>query len=169
MYNNMTLQLGTGACREFLESRPNQTSDGGDNFVSSQSLLSALDLCLKNNYFRFNKKIYKQIKGVGTGKKLAPTYACLGLSKYEEMLFNSIQVLLEKILLLMHFINDVLMLFTGSKEECQQFATWLNSLMPGTITFEFEFSLERIEFLDLEIYIEDGRVKTNLFVKPTNK
>jgi hypothetical protein len=169
MYNNMSAELGTGASKEFLESRPTQTNEEGDNFVSSQSLLSALDLCLKSNYFKFNQKIYKQTRGVGTGINLAPTYACLGLGKYEEILFNSDQVLLEKIVLWKRFIDDVLMLFSGSKQECQQLVDWLNSLMPGVIKFKFDFSLERIEFLDLVIYMEDGRIKTNLFVKPRNK
>ena len=35
--------------------------------------------------------------------------------------------------------------------------------------FKFDFSMDKIEFLDLVIYMEDGRIKTNLFVKPTNK
>jgi hypothetical protein len=169
MYNNMSLELGTGASKEFLEKRQSIPSDGGDNFVSTQSLLSALDLCLKSNYLKFNKKIYKQIKGVGTGIKLAPTYACLGLGKYEKTLFTSDQVLLDKILLWKRFIDDVLMLFSGSREECQDLVDCLNSLMPGIIKFKFEYSMEKIEFLDLEIYIKDGKIKTNLFVKPTNK
>ena len=41
--------------------------------------------------------------------------------------------------------------------------------MPGTVKFKFEFSYEKIEFLDLEIFLLDGRLGTNLFVKPTNK
>ena len=41
--------------------------------------------------------------------------------------------------------------------------------MPGTLEFKFEFSYTKIEFLDLEISIEDGRLKTNLYIKPTNK
>ena len=61
------------------------------------------------------------------------------------------------------------MLFSGSKQECQQLVDWLNNLMPGVIKFKFDFSMDKIEFLDLVIYMEDGRIKTNLFVKPTNK
>ena len=99
MYNNMSENLGREATKEFLESRDTQGGQGGDNFVSTQSLLDALELCLKSNYFKFNNKIYKQISGVGTGIKLAPTYACIGLGKYEEIMFNSDQSLLEKILL----------------------------------------------------------------------
>ena len=96
MYNNMSEDLGTEACREYLESRNFQ---GDGNHVSSNSILTALNLCLKNNFFSFNGKVYKQIHGVGTGIKLAPTYACLGLGKYERTPFSSDQPLLRKILL----------------------------------------------------------------------
>ena len=168
MYNNMSEELGTGACRDFLLNRTEQ-GGGDDNYIpTTNSVLAALELCLKNNYFQFDDKIYKQKRGVGTGIKLAPTYACIGVGKYEEMLFSSDQALLQKILLWKRFIDDVLMLFRGTKEECQNLVTWLNSLVPGTIKFKFDFSYEKINFLDLEIYIEDGLLMSNLFVKPTN-
>ena len=61
------------------------------------------------------------------------------------------------------------MLFSGTKEECEQLVSWLNSLMPGVVTFKFEFSFQKIQFLDLEIYQEDGKLKTNIYVKPSNK
>ena len=128
-----------------------------------------MDLCLKSNFFLFNKRIYKQVSGVGTGVKLAPTYACLGLGKYEETVFSSDQPLLDKILLWKRYIDDVLVLFRGSKADCEALVGWLNSIMPGTVKFKFDFSYERIEFLDLEIRIEDGRLVTNLFIKPTNE
>jgi hypothetical protein len=41
--------------------------------------------------------------------------------------------------------------------------------MLGVIQFKFEFSFKKVEFLDLAISIEDGLLKTDLFVKPTNK
>ena len=61
------------------------------------------------------------------------------------------------------------MLFSGTKEECEQLVSWLNSLIPGVVTFKFEFSFQKIQFLDLEIYQEDGKLKTNIYVKPSNK
>ena len=84
MYNNMSDELGTSACKEYLESRIVQ---GDGNEVSTNSIMTALNRCLKNNYFVFNDKIYKQIHGVGTGVKLAPPYACLGLGKYKAAAF----------------------------------------------------------------------------------
>ena len=76
MYNNMTEDLGTGTCKEFLKNRIFK-GDGDLDSVSTESILSALELCLQSNIFEFNKKLYKQVGGVGTGMKLSPTYACL--------------------------------------------------------------------------------------------
>jgi hypothetical protein len=137
--------------------------------VSTNSLMTALNLCLKNNYFAFNDKIYKQIHGVGTGVKLAPPYACLVLGKYERFVFNSDNPLIRNILVWKRFIDDVLMLFRGTEEECESLVEWLNSLMPGTVKFKFEFSYQKIQYLDLEIFLKDGKLGTDLFVKPTNK
>ena len=168
MYNNMSRQLGTEACKEYLES--NQFPEGWTNefLPSTNSILVALDLCLNSNYFTFDGKVYKQKSGVGTGMKLSPTYACLGIGKFEEKMFSSAQTLLEKIILWKRFIDDVLMLFKGSEHECIQLVDWLNSLMPGIVKFKYEFSFEKVNFLDLEIFIENGLLMTNLFIKPTN-
>ena len=45
---------------------------------------------------------------------------------------------------------------------------WLNSLMKGIVKFKSNFSSDKVEFLDLIISIENGKLKTNLFVKPSN-
>ena len=168
MYNNMSEDLATEACKEFMNSETFQ-QDGGEEMVSGNSILTALQLCLKNNFFSFNEKVYKQISGVGTGVKLAPTYACLGLGKFEKLAFGSNQSLLQKIVLWKRFIDDVLMLFRGTQTECEALVEWLNSLLPGVVKFKFDFSYSKIEFLDLEISIEDGYLKTNLYIKPSNK
>ena len=55
MYNNMTDELAGGATEEFLEGGRTGSSDVLK--VKTQSILEALDICLKNNYFTFNKKI----------------------------------------------------------------------------------------------------------------
>ena len=90
MYNNMTRDLGTLATKQYLESRSFQ-QDVGISSVSSESILEALDLCLDSNIFELNEKLFKQIGGVGTGLKLSPTYACLGMGNYENIVFKSNQ------------------------------------------------------------------------------
>ena len=168
MYSNMSEDLGSGAFKDYLDSDIYQ-QDGNLKSVSGDSIMAALNLCLNSNYFCFNEKIFRQKSGVGTGVKLAPTYACLGLGKFEKNAFSSNQVLLEKIVLWKRFIDDVLMLFRGTENDCKELVIWLNSLLPGVIKFKYEFSYSKIEFLDLEISISEGFLKTNLYVKPSNK
>ena len=76
---------------------------------------------------------------------------------------------MELIYLWKRFIDDVFMLFKGSREQCQEFVSWLNSLEPGVIKFKHEYSTEKVDFLDLTIAIENGRLVTNLFIKPSNQ
>ena len=75
---------------------------------------------------------------MGTGIKLAPPYACLGMGKFEKVAFNSDFELLDKILLWKRFIDDVIMLFKGTLAECETLVAWLNSLMPEVVKFKFE-------------------------------
>ena len=103
----MSEELGRGSCKTFLENMNSETK------VSASSILKALDLCIKNNFFQFNGKIYQQTGGVGTGVKLAPTYACIGVGQFETLAFNSKQDLLKLILLWKRYIDDVFALFKG--------------------------------------------------------
>ena len=44
----------------------------------------------------------------------------------------------------------------------------MDSLLPGVLQFKYEYSVEKLQFLDLEISKENGILETNLFIKPTN-
>ena len=172
MYNNITDDLGMGAARKYFNSRITQ---GGQNYstqdpeVSTESLMKGLSLCLKNNYFTFNNKVYKQKEGVGTGIKLAPPYACLAVGDYEKEIFkeDSPQII-ETIKFWKRFIDDIFLLFKGSKELCDQLVEHLNNIMPGVIKLKCNYSQTSVDFLDLKIIIENGKLVTDLFVKPTN-
>ena len=171
MYNTMTEELAFKGSKEYLKKKEQEVRSGlivDENNVTPESILAGLELCLKNNYFQFNNKVYQQVSGIGTGLKLAPPYACLGMGQYEKSAFRSNQPLLDLLLLWKRFIDDVFGLFYGSEEQFNQLSTWLNSLMPGVVKFTANFSFKEVEFLDLVIKIEDGKLKTNLFIKPSN-
>ena len=72
--------------------------------------------------------------------------------------FNSDFESLDRILLWKRFIDDVLMLFQGSEEECEKFVDLLNSICPGVVKFQFQYSTEMVEFLDWQIFVENGRL-----------
>ena len=165
MYTNMTSELARVASSEFLHG--GSIGAQGASEVAPQSILEALDLCLDNNLFTFNDRKYLQIGGVGTGVKLAPPYACLGMGKFESTAFSSGFHLLEKIVLWKRFIDDILMLFKGTEQQCQELVDWMNSLYPGVVKFKHDFSTKSVEFLDLVISIENSKIETNLYIKPS--
>ena len=176
MYNNITRDMGIQAAQKFWESRTaNPSCDWGKNLdpdISTDSLLEGLSLCLDSNYFEYEGKIYKQIGGVGTGVKLAPPYACLAMGDFEEEAFKKIGddegELLNFILLWKRFIDDIFLLFKGSRAECDRLTDKLNNVMPGIIKLKCNFSDSDLEFLDLRIKIVGGRLETEIYVKPTN-
>ena len=104
---------------------------------------------------------------------MAPPYSCLGMGEFEKIVKNSNNSALEKILIWRRFIDDIWSLFKGSEEEAKLFVNFLNSLMPGVIKFTFEFSEDKINFLDITMKFvnENGKVKieTELFIKESNK
>ena len=99
---------------------------------------------------------------------MAPPYACIAMGDYEDKVFSSQNNLLDLVLLWKRFIDDIFLLFKGSRAECELFLDWLNSLMPGVINLKCTFSEDTLEFLDIKIKIRNGRLETELYVKPTN-
>ena len=57
------------------------------------------------------------------------------------------------------YIDDVYGQFRCTKEWFTVFVTWLNLLRPGVV---------KVELLNVVIKIENGRLKTDLFIKPSN-
>ena len=158
MYNNISEDLGLNAARKYLENRQVQddVSDAStDPKVSTNLLMTGLKLCLDNNYFKFNEKIYKQIGGVGTGIKLAPPYACLAVGDFEKKMFDDLSPQFkEAISFWKWFIDDIFLLFKGSEAMCNELVDWLNNIMPGIIKLKSNYSAECVEFLDLKIMVK---------------
>ena len=90
------------------------------------------------------------------------------MGQNEKIAFSSNQPLIDHIKLWKRYIDDVFGLFKGTKEQFQKFVDWLNSLIPGVVKFTANISNTQVEFLDLVIKIENGRLKTDLYMKPSN-
>jgi hypothetical protein len=57
MYTNMTEEIGTSASKDYLQSRLTQGVIPDELKVKTKSILSALELCIRNIFFKFNSKI----------------------------------------------------------------------------------------------------------------
>ena len=157
LYPNIPHDEGLRAIEKALDKRE-------EKVVSTQSLVDLAEVTLKNNYFEFNGKTYKQKQGTAIGTKFAPPYAILFLGDHEEKALSEAEL---KPWLWWRYIDDVFMIWEHGEESLNSFISYLNSLHP-TIKFTSKFSREQIEFLDVLVIKEGNGIKTDLFVKETD-
>ena len=104
------------------------------------------------------------------GTKMAPAYANLFMGKLEEKLkdFGKPYIVLWK-----RFIDDIFVIWTGSKSEFITYMKKINQIH-NTIKFTYELSETELTFLDITLYKGD-RFNKNQFIdvrthiKSTNK
>ncbi|KAJ1119551.1 hypothetical protein NDU88_007736 [Pleurodeles waltl] len=73
----------------------------------------------------------------------------------------------DQIKLLKRYLDDVLLIWTGNKEEALAFAVWLNGANPF-LTFTMNIGDNKLPFFDLLIYEHDGGLATEVYYKPTD-
>ena len=110
---------------------------------------------------------YLQTKGCAMGTKCAPSYANLFMGKFErDHLYPKIK---GKCLTYLRYIDDILLIWTASKQELDEFIAYANTIH-STIKFEFTTSETEIDFLDTTIYKnKNNKIATKLFKKPTDR
>lgn len=109
---------------------------------------------------------YKQICGIAMGAKYAPSVANLYMSEWEEdALYNKKP---QQLLLFKRFIDDIIVIWAGDRESLKDFGFDLNTNNKN-IKLTWEISDEKIQFLDLEISKEEGRLITQTHFKTVDR
>ena len=129
-----------------------------------------IDIVLQNNVFEFNGKFYLQKQGTAMGTKMAPAYANMFMGNLEPKLQTEGK---GEILIWKRFIDDIFIVWTGTKEPFLSFMGKINTHHP-TIKFTYESSETEITFLDITLYKgtrfqESGILDIKTHIKPTNK
>ena len=68
----------------------------------------------------------------------------------------------------LRFIDDIFLIWNGTKTEFDNFLKQFNERHPR-IKFEYENSKTEINFLDTTVFKVDKKLRTKLYVKPTNR
>ena len=97
----------------------------------------------------FNAINYLQIMGCAMGTICAPAYANIFVAQFEKR--HKYSYIKNKSILYLRYINDIFMIWTGTKQELIIFLENLNSKRK-TIKFEHNISHRNISFLDTLIY-----------------
>ena len=167
LYTNIDHDEGTQACYEKLETRKNKK-------MPSLVIKQLIKFVLSNNVFRFGVQVYKQIKGTAMGTPMAPNFANLFMDKFECQLLKDF----EKIhgtrpLIWYRYVDDIFFIWNGSQESLNTFIEFAQNYsnsknMKSKIKFEVNMSCESVNFLDVVVSNQSGRLETSLYTKPTD-
>ena len=157
LYPNIPHGEGLNSLRRYLETRDNKQ-------ISSDTLTELAEVVLKNNIFEFDEKTFKQKRGTAIGTKFAPPYAILFMANLEEKILEGFE---KKPMIWWRYIDDIFFIWEHGEESLKVFIEQVN-MFHSTIKFTAEYSKEEVNFLDVNIKLIDGELKTDLFVKPTD-
>ena len=99
------------------------------------------------------------------GTKMAPSYANLFMGVLEQQMLSSYKY---KLLAYFRYIDDIFMIWTEGKETLNEFLTHCNN-QNKHIQFEQTISKNSIPFRDVSVILENGKLTTDLYSKPTDK
>ena len=157
LYPNIPHADGLDALKWALDSREDKTT-------STESLLELPKCVLENNVFEHDGKVYKQKRGTAMGTKMAPSYAIISMSRFEEDFLNSCQY---KPLVWWRYIDDIFLTWEHGEDSLKIFLDKLNSVHP-TLKFTSEHSTEKINFLDVNVSRLGNKLSTDLYIKNTD-
>jgi len=135
-----------------------------DKEISTKSVLELAECVLKNNIFEHDGRVFLQKQGTAIGTKMAPSYAILFMAELEEKILNTCQ---KSPCIWWRYIDDIFMVWEHGEDSLQDFLSFLNSFH-DSIKFTAKYSAETVEFLDVQVIVEGGKLATDLFVKETD-
>ena len=159
LYTNIPNNEGIKAVREAYDNHPNKS-------VATKVIITFLSLILTlNNFFVF--KLFTN-NGMCNGYNL-----CSSILKYfHGTILKATYIypyIKNKSILHLRYIDDIFMIWTGTKQELLMFLGKLNSKLK-TIKFEHNISNSNISFLDTLIYKDKSNtLQTTLHQKPTDQ
>jgi hypothetical protein len=168
LYTNIPHEEGVDLVADFYE----ETLSYWGNYdveimpVPKDTLKKLMFFILRNCTFEFNKGLYRQNFGTTMGASFSVKYANIFMYQWFRkylQLYSGI-----KPIIIARLIDDCFFVWDNSEEELKLFETYLNNCHTS-IKFEINFSKKQVSFLDTITYIEECKIKTSLYTKPTDK
>jgi hypothetical protein len=161
MYSNIPV-------KETLLITKNLLIQNGINIDMAEEIFKLLDKITSQNYFMFMEKFYSQEDGLPMGSPLSGTLANIYLNHIEnEHILNNRNKLANNIKYWHRYVDDILLLFTGTNRQLDQLLNYINNIHPNIkFTVEIEQN-QMINFLDLTIKNVNNKHAFKIFRKPT--
>ena len=109
-------------------------------------------------------RYFKQLHGTAIRTEFAPLYAPLFMGYLEDKILN---YPVEKPLVWWQYIDDIFIIWQHGEEKLTEFLKIFNNCHPR-IKFTAEYSLDKVNFLDVEAIRSENKLLTDLYIKPTD-
>ena len=131
---------------------------------STADLCNLVGLILTMHSFPFNGNYYLQTHGTTMVTRMAPSFTNLFIRKLEQ---EFLQTQGAKPREWWRFIGYIFAIWTHGKSSLCNFIESLNC-HHLTIKFTATWSAQTVTFVDMTVYLENGRIRTDLQVRPTD-
>ena len=138
--------------------------------IPTEDLIELGEMVLRSNEFSFEGERYVQKEGTAIGSKMGKNYACTYMGVWEDEVQEKAERELGKRPKVWYrFVDDVWGIWQGSKEEFERFVEIGNS-HEERIKVTYEVCEKESIFLDVKVTkMDGGKLKTELYVKPTDR
>lgn len=127
-----------------------------------EMIMKAAELSMHQNQFQYKNRYYKQKSGLAIGNPLSPTMASLFMMHFE----NKIKTRSWFPRIYCRYVDDIYAII--KKKEVENVYMKLNEQFPE-IKFTVETEIDgKLPFLDLLVKNENGKVKFEIYHKPTS-
>uniref|UniRef100_A0A8D9BBF2 Nicotine oxidoreductase n=1 Tax=Cacopsylla melanoneura TaxID=428564 RepID=A0A8D9BBF2_9HEMI len=134
-------------------------------YEHKEELISLVKLCLNQNYFQFNNQFYSQTDGLPMGSPLSPILANIYMNHFENKILQESKFK-NNIISWFRYVDDILIIWSSSNRQMENFKNDLNKINDN-IQFTLEIGGKELNYLDLNINIENNNLKTKIYRKPT--
>ena len=163
LYPMVPREKAEAAMRKNLEGRKIKT-------IPTEEVMELGKMVLDGNEFQFEGENYIQREGTAIGSKLGKNYACTYMGEWEkEVSQKAVEKIGKKPKWWKRFVDDVIGIWKGTKEEFLKFIEVCNE-NEERIKVTYEICEKEAVFLDVKVVRqEEGKVKTELYIKPTDR
>jgi hypothetical protein len=164
MYTN----IPTAKALSFISNHIRETAHEFQD-IPDEALVMALGIVMRNNVFTFGDVTYTQVRVTAMGTPPAPMWDNLYMSINEDTFLQPFDT---NLTFYKKFIDDVLGLWTITNTATNA-ATWAAfGIQLNSELFELEWIIQplstQVDFMDMTIHIEEDKIVTTLFEKPSN-
>ena len=133
----------------------------------SECLLEALEIILTSNNSIFNGQHLLQTNGTAMGSKNSCSYADLALEPANEQIYQAKRTVFKELVTYFRFRDDCFLLWNGPIDLLKKFVYFVN-IIDRNLKFTVEIGGKSLKFMDLLITIENGKLETTVYSKPTD-